>query len=65
MLVLCRRLGEKIVLPGLNVTIQVLQVQRDRVRIGIEAPRDVIIMREELLTSAGEREQPAAVLAAR
>jgi carbon storage regulator len=48
-LVLTRRLHEKIVLPGLNVTIQVVGVKGDRVRIGIEAPPDIQVMREELL----------------
>lgn len=49
MLVLSRRLHESIVLPGLNVTIQVVAVKGDRVRIGIEAPEDIQVMREELL----------------
>ncbi len=49
MLVLSRRLHEKIVLPGLNVTIQVVAVKGGTVRIGIEAPPDVQVMREELL----------------
>ena len=55
MLVLSRRLGEKIVLPGLDVTVQVVSVQGGVVRIGIEAPRDVKVYREEVL----EREDPA------
>ena len=49
MLVLTRRLHEKIVLPDLNITIQVVAVKGDRVRIGIEAPPDIHVMREELL----------------
>jgi carbon storage regulator CsrA len=48
-LVLSRRLHEKIVLPGLNVTIQVVAIKGGVVRIGIEAPPDVQVMREELL----------------
>jgi two-component system, OmpR family, response regulator len=49
MLVLSRRLGEKIVLPGLQVTIQVLTIKPGVVRIGINAPPDVPILREEIL----------------
>jgi carbon storage regulator CsrA len=49
MLVLSRRLNERIVLPGLNVTIEVLSVRGNTVRLGITAPGDVSIMREELL----------------
>jgi carbon storage regulator len=49
MLVLSRRLNEKIVLPGLDVTITVVAIKGGTVRIGIEAPPDVRIVREELL----------------
>ncbi len=49
MLVLSRRLNEKIVLPGLNVTIEVLAVKGNAVRLGITAPDGVRIVREELL----------------
>ena len=48
MLVLSRRLNEKIVLPGLGITIQVLDIRRGTVRLGIEAPPDVSVLREEL-----------------
>jgi carbon storage regulator len=49
MLVLSRRLNENIVLPDLNVTIKIVAIEGGRVRIGIEAPADVAIMRKELL----------------
>jgi carbon storage regulator CsrA len=48
-LVLTRRPHEKIVLPGLNVTIQVVAVKGGTVRLGIDAPPDVQVLREELL----------------
>jgi carbon storage regulator CsrA len=48
-LVLTRRPHEKIVLPGLDITIQVVSIKGGSVRIGIEAPPDVQVMREELL----------------
>ena len=48
MLVLTRRVQEKVVFPGLNITIQVVAVQPGKVRLGIQAPDDVLIVREEL-----------------
>ena len=48
MLVLRRKLGEKIYI-GDNVCITVVDIDRGKIRLGIEAPRDVPIYREELL----------------
>jgi carbon storage regulator CsrA len=48
MLVLSRRLNEKIVLPSLGVTIQVVAIARGTVRLGIEAPPEISVLREEL-----------------
>ena len=47
MLVLTRRTGEKLVI-GENVTVTVLDVRGKQVRIGIEAPRDIAVNREEI-----------------
>jgi carbon storage regulator len=49
MLVLSRRNGEEI-LVGDNVVVKVLSVGNGRVRVGIEAPRDVLVRRSELLS---------------
>jgi carbon storage regulator CsrA len=49
MLVLSRRLNERIVLPGLGITIEVVAVKPGVVRLGIEAPPDVPVFREEVL----------------
>lgn len=48
MLVLRRKVGESIVLAGV-ISISVLAVEGERVKIGISAPSDVTIIREELL----------------
>lgn len=48
MLVLTRKAGEKIVIDG-SITLTVLEVRGDGIRIGIEAPRDVDIHRGEVL----------------
>ena len=47
MLVLSRKLGEKIVI-GPNVTITIVKLDHNQVRIGIEAPKDVTVYREEI-----------------
>jgi carbon storage regulator len=48
MLVLSRRLGERILI-GENISITVVDIDRGKIRLGIEAPRDVSIWRKELL----------------
>jgi carbon storage regulator len=48
MLVLSRKLGEKLVI-GDNVTITVVDIDRGKIRLGIEAPREVAVYRSELL----------------
>ncbi|GAA1957868.1 carbon storage regulator CsrA [Nocardioides panacihumi] len=48
MLVLSRRVGESVVV-GDDVTITVLEVRGDVVRVGIDAPRSVRVHRAELL----------------
>ncbi|GHP00752.1 hypothetical protein KSF_107990 [Reticulibacter mediterranei] len=55
MLVLRRKVGESIVLAGV-INITVLAVEGERVKIGISAPPDVSIVREELL-KGGSREE--------
>lgn len=48
MLVLSRKLGEKIYI-GENIVITVVDIDRGKIRLGIEAPRDISIYRQELL----------------
>lgn len=48
MLVLRRKVGESIILAGV-ISISVLAVEGERVKIGISAPPEVTIVREELL----------------
>jgi carbon storage regulator len=49
MLVLTRRIGESLVI-GDNVTMTVLGIKGQQVRIGIDAPQDVPVHREEIYT---------------
>ena len=48
MLVLSRQSDETIVI-GDNIRVTIVEVRGDKVRIGIEAPRDVTVHREEVL----------------
>jgi carbon storage regulator len=47
MLVLSRRESERIKL-GDSIVVTVVKVAGDRVRLGIDAPSDVLVLREEL-----------------
>jgi len=50
MLILTRKKGES-VLIGKNVTVKILEVEGDRVRIGISAPKEMKVLRTELYDS--------------
>lgn len=47
MLILTRRMGESLTI-GDNVTVTVLSVKGSQVRLGIKAPREVAVHREEI-----------------
>lgn len=57
MLVLTRKLGETFVI-GDNITVTVVKVQGNQVRLAIDAPANVRILREELLPGQGQEEDP-------
>lgn len=48
MLVLSRKLNEKILLPGTHTAIQVIGIKPGVVRLGIDAPPEVVVLREEI-----------------
>ncbi|MFC5401749.1 carbon storage regulator [Cohnella soli] len=53
MLVLARKKGQSIIVqPGIEIT--VLDMEGDTVKIGVSAPREVQVMRKELLVSVQE-----------
>ncbi len=52
MLILTRKIDQGIIIAG-NIHVRVLGVERDRVKIGISAPREVTVLRDELV----ERDQ--------
>ena len=47
MLILTRKVDQGIVISG-NILVRVLGVERDRVKIGISAPGEVTVLRQEL-----------------
>lgn len=63
MLVLSRKEGEKLVI-GDNVVITVNRIAGNRVAIGIEAPREVSIVRGELKPQVGSTDRSAPSAAA-
>lgn len=55
MLVLSRGVEDKIVFPNLGITVAILRVSGNRVRVGVDAPQDVKVLRHELAhTYAGD-----------
>ena len=60
MLILTRRVGETLMI-GDEVTVTVLGVKGNQVRIGVNAPRDVTVHREEIYERI-KREQKSRVL---
>ena len=62
MLVLSRKVGEKLVIDG-NITVEVVRIQGNRITLGVVAPVDVKILRSELsspteLSSPNELSSP-------
>ena len=52
-LVLRRRVGERIAIGG-GIEIEVVEISRTRVKLGVTAPRDVSVARKETITVAAE-----------
>jgi carbon storage regulator len=58
MLVLSRKVDERIVI-GDQITVMIVEIRGNKIRLGIEAPKEIPVMREELLAG-----KAAAVVAA-
>lgn len=62
MLVVTRKKGEK-VLIGEDIVVTVIDVRRDGVRVGVDAPRGIRIQRSEVVEALAEANAEAAGLA--
>jgi carbon storage regulator len=60
MLILTRRVGETVMI-GNDVTVTVLGVKGNQVRVGVNAPRDVAVHREEIFERIKREEKDGSV----
>lgn len=58
MLVLSRKIGETIVV-GKDIEVTILEIQGGEVRLGFNAPREVIILRKEILEEVENQNREA------
>ncbi len=57
MLILTRRVGETVMI-GNDITVTVLGVKGNQVRVGVNAPKDVAVHREEIYERIKREEEP-------
>lgn len=57
MLVLSRGRNDKIVFPNLGITVEILNIASNKVRVGVDAPPSVTVLRHELAGEAGSAAQ--------
>jgi carbon storage regulator len=57
MLVLSRKKNESIIIND-NIVVTIVEVRGDKVRLGIEAPREVTVHRREVYDAIKESEKP-------
>jgi carbon storage regulator len=62
MLILSRKAGQSIVIGG-NIIVQVVRVEGDQIKLGIEAPKEVTVHREEVQKEIAQRKSPGGVAA--
>ena len=60
MLVLSRKLGEKILI-GDSIVLTIVKIDRNQIRLGIEAPAEVAIYREEISPARLEERETIAI----
>jgi carbon storage regulator len=60
MLILSRKIDEQIKI-GDNITITIIEVRGEQVKIGVEAPKSVKVFREEVFNAIQKENKAAAV----
>ena len=65
MLVLSRRLNERILIPEIGAAVEILDIKRSAVRLGINAPSEVAVVRERPDTRPGQSDRPRPAICAR
>lgn len=60
MLILSRKTNEKICI-GENITLTIIEVRGDQVKIGVDAPKDVKVFRHEVFQAIQSENKAAAV----
>lgn len=64
MLILTRKANQAVVIDGTTI-VRVLSIDGDRVKLGIEAPVEISVVRDELLRAVADENQQAARTAGR
>ncbi len=59
MLILSRKINEKIYI-GNNITLTIMEVRGDQVKVGIDAPKDVKVFRQEVFNAIQSENKAAA-----
>ena len=60
MLALTRKKGESLIIDG-KIEVKILEVHGDKVRIGVNAPKEITVFREEIYSMIKESNQEATV----
>lgn len=61
MLILSRKIGESLVING-NIEVKIVDISGDKIKIGVEAPKEVSVFRSELCRTVEENKQASAAV---
>lgn len=61
MLILSRKIGESLIIDG-KIEVKIVDISGDKIKIGVEAPKDVSVFRNELCKTVEENKQAVAAV---